>query len=405
MNIAQTETVSKTSTDPYLPAFSVVTSLFFIFGFITCLNDILIPHLKSLFSLNYAQAALIQFCFFSAYFFASIPAGKLVSRFGYKNGTVIGLLITACGCFLFYPAATSSSYPLFLSGLFILACGITLIQVAVNPYVAILGPSHLSSSRLALAQAFNSLGTTLAPIFGSILILSSQVTDASSVIGPYISLATTLVGLAIIMGLFNLPKFKTEEDTTDAKKFSVFSYRHLVLGAVGIFCYVGAEVAIGSYLVNFIGLKEIAGLSASDAAHYVSIYWGLAMVGRFIGSYLMRSVAPNRLLVFNSIGSVLLIAVAMTTKGSLAMYAILCVGLLNSIMFPTIFTLAIKDLGPYTAKGSGLLCMAIVGGAIIPLLQGLMADSMGLQPSYILPLICYLFIVYYGWKGYSKSLI
>ncbi len=394
-----TQPVSDKAKNPYLPAFSVVTSLFFIFGFITCLNDILIPHLKSLFQLNYAQAALIQFCFFSAYFFASIPAGKVVSKFGYKNGTVVGLLVTAVGCFIFYPAATSASYNLFLCGLFILACGITLIQVAVNPYVAILGPSHLSSSRLALAQAFNSLGTTIAPIFGSLLILG-KVADASSVIKPYMGLAVTLVLLAIVMGLFNLPKFKTEEESSDSK-FNFLSQKHLALGAFGIFCYVGAEVAIGSYLVNFIGLKEISGLSASEAAHYVSIYWGMAMVGRFIGSFIMRKISPNKVLAFNALGSVFLVAIAMTMKGIPAMYAILCVGLLNSIMFPTIFTLAIDGLGPHTAKGSGILCMAIVGGAIIPLLQGLLADNIGLQPSYILPMVCYLFIVFYGWKGFS----
>ena len=409
----------------YKLAFAVVTSLFFIFGFITCLNDILVPHLKSLFKLDYTQAALVQFCFFSAYFVASLPAGRIVTRLGYKQGTVLGLLITAVGCVLFYPAAGLQSYNLFLTGLFVLACGITLIQVAVNPYIAVLGPSKTASARLTLAQAFNSLGTTIAPMFGSYLILSAgmkseaevqsanaatqtayKTAQAASVQGPYIGLALALVALAVLVALFRLPKIvgsTSRSSATQAQSRSAWSHRHLILGALGIFCYVGAEVAIGSYLVNFLSLGEVGGMSASEAAKYVSLYWGGAMVGRFIGAVVMRKIKPGKVLAFNALCAAALVLVTMAVSGTLAMYAILAVGLFNSIMFPTIFTLAIEGLGESTAQGSGILCMAIVGGAIIPLLQGTLADRMGLHHSFVLPVICYLFIVHYGLRGSLRA--
>jgi FHS family L-fucose permease-like MFS transporter len=398
---------SSSKRNPHHLAFSVVTSLFFIFGFITCLNDILVPHLKSLFKLSYMQAALVQFCFFSAYFFASLPSGKIVTRLGYKRGTVLGLLVAAVGCLLFYPAAGYQSYPLFLTGLFVLASGITLIQVAVNPYVAILGPSETASARLNLAQAFNSLGTTLAPLFGSLLILSASMNSEKQVQGPYLTLALALVGLAVFMALFRLPVIEgtTPQNSKDGAQPlpSMRAYRHLILGAVGIFCYVGAEVAIGSYLVNFLGLSEVGGLPAAQAAKFISLYWGGAMVGRFIGAFVMRKIKPGQVLAFSAVCAALLVLVAMLTHGHLAMGAILAVGFFNSIMFPTIFTLAIDGLGENTAKGSGILCMAIVGGAVIPLFQGTLADQLGLHHSFVLPVLCYLFIIYYGMKGYQPA--
>lgn len=409
---------SVTATDSGNPnkykfAFALVTALFFIFGFITCLNDILVPHLKSLFTLDYTQAALVQFCFFSAYFFASLPAGKIVARFGYKQGTVLGLVITAFGCLLFYPAAGEQSYNLFLVGLFILASGVTLIQVAVNPYIAILGPSETASSRLNLSQAFNSLGTTIAPMFGSYLILSkvnaaAQADKASAVQGPYIGLAIALVVLATIVGLSHLPTIVGSEPNeakakTSADLPSAWHYRHLVLGAIGIFFYVGGEVAIGSYLINFMGLPEIGNYSAATAGNFVSFYWGGAMVGRFIGSAVLRKASPGKVLAFNALAATTLVLVAMAMNGQVAMFAILAVGFFNSIMFPTIFTLAIEGLGKNTAQGSGILCMAIVGGAIIPLLQGGLADKLGLHHSFILPILCYLYIAYYGAAGFKPA--
>jgi FHS family L-fucose permease-like MFS transporter len=424
---AKTGASNSTGKNPYQMAFVLITVLFFVFGFITCLNDILVPHLKSLFTLNYTQAALIQFCFFTAYFFASLPSGKIVTKMGYKKGTILGVIITAVGCLLFYPAAGLQSYAFFLVGLFVLASGITLIQVAVNPYVAILGPPETASARLNLAQAFNSLGTTIAPMFGSYLILGAvmktdaeigsmdataqaafKVTQASSVQGPYIGLAIALIAIAVIVGFSHLPQIigaqgDAESGTANlGDRPSAWHYRHLVLGAIGIFCYVGAEVAIGSYLVNFLGLGEVAGLTAATAAKYVSFYWGGAMVGRFIGAAVLRVVRPGKVLAFNAFCAAVLVLIAMAFSGNVAMLAILLVGLFNSVMFPTIFTLAISGLGKNTGQGSGILCMAIVGGAVIPLIQGGLADSMGLHHSYVLPVLCYLYIAYYGVKGYRE---
>ncbi len=392
-----------------------LTMLFFMWGFITCLNDILIPHLKNVFDLNYTQAMLIQFCFFGAYFIVSLPAGYLVKSMGYKRGLVTGLLVAAVGCLLFYPAASLHTYPLFLGALFVLAAGITILQVAANPYVTILGKPETASSRLNLTQAFNSMGTTLAPLFGGMLILTAagagldamdKAAEADAVKGPYLMLAAVLVILAAIFSRLNLPNIQDEQLASDGEpsKGSAFQYRHLVLGAVGIFVYVGAEVSIGSFLVNFLGEANIAGLAESEAAHYVAYYWGGAMIGRLVGSFLMTRFAPGRILAINSVIAAVLVATAMTGQGSVAMYAILLVGLCNSIMFPTIFSLALKDLGPHTSQGSGILCLAIVGGAILPLLQGNLADHFGIQTAFILPFVCYLFIAFYGEIGSKPKL-
>lgn len=394
-----------------------LTSLFFIWGFITCLNDILIPHLKAVFSLSYTEAMLIQFCFFGAYFLVSIPAGKLVKRLGYQKGIVTGLVIASLGCALFYPAAEFATYGLFLGALFVLASGITLLQVAANPYVNAMGSSETASSRLNLTQAFNALGTTVAPFFGAVLILSVASSAASELVHaqaeaevvklPYLLLSGMLATLALVFAKLKLPKIETHiaDDTGQISykgKTSALQSTHLVLGAVGIFVYVGAEVSIGSFLVNFLGESHIAGLKEADAAHYIAYYWGGAMIGRFIGSVVMQKVEAGKVLAFNALMAALLIAVAMTSTGSVAMWAILAVGLFNSIMFPTIFSLALRDLGPHTSQGSGILCLAIVGGAILPLLQGVTADAIGIQQAFFLPIICYGFILFYGIKG-SKT--
>lgn len=404
--------VTANSDKKYTFAFGLVSALFFMFGFITCLNDILLPHLKSLFTLNYTQASLVAFCFFGAYFIVSLPAGKIVHRWGYKNGTIIGLGITAMGCLLFIPAASFQSYPFFLFGLFVLASGITLIQVAVNPYISILGPKETASSRLTLSQAFNSLGTTLAPLFGAALILAGSETTtavekAEAVKGPYLFLTLALLALAAFLFFMKLPAVTPETSSTNGeskkKREAAWHYRHLVLGALAIFCYVGAEVAIGSYIVNFLNLPSIMDMPEHTAAKLLSYYWGGAMVGRFIGSVVMRKAGPARILVLNAVLAAVLTLAAMLTSGNFAMIAILSIGLFNSIMFPTIFTLAIDDLGDHTAQASGILCMAIVGGAIIPLAQGMLADKMGLQQSFFLPILCYLFIAHYGFKGHKHA--
>ncbi|MDO6444702.1 sugar MFS transporter [Colwellia sp. 1_MG-2023] len=401
------EPVKKNDNDNYAFALTSLTSLFFMWGFITCLNDILIPHLKGVFDLTYSQAMLIQFCFFGAYFLVSIPAGALVKRIGFQKGIVLGLIIAAVGCLGFYPAALIHSYAVFLFALFILASGITILQVSANPYVSILGKPETASSRLNLTQAFNSLGTTIAPFFGAYLILEqvaesmSASQQAESVQLPYLILAGMLLMLAAIFAYIKLPTVEYAQDSQENHNISgsAWQYRHLVLGAIGIFVYVGAEVAIGSFLVSFLNDPNIAGLEESHAAKYIAYFWGGAMVGRFIGAAVMQKLPAGKVLAFSAMVAVIFIASAMMTSGHIAMWSILLVGFCNSIMFPTIFSLAITGLGKHTSQGSGILCLAIVGGAIIPLIQGVLADNLGLQNSFFLPIICYLFIAFYGLSG------
>ncbi|NWF89893.1 MAG: sugar MFS transporter [Ignavibacteriaceae bacterium] len=473
----------------YGPALIVLTSLFFMWGFITCLNDILIPHLKAVFDLNYTQVMLIQFTFFTAYAIVSLPSGMLVEKIGYKTGIIIGLFTVALGTVLFYPAAGYRSYGIFLFALFVLAAGITLLQVAANPYVAILGKPETAPSRLILSQAFNSLGTTIAPIFGSILILSVAVkgadelakmtmteveayklAEASSVQTPYLMLTGMLVLIAIIISLFKLPKIEAasqgsgdgEGKNYDHHHHSAWGYKHLVLGAVAIFVYVGGEVSIGSFLVNY--FKELLNMPEAEAGTYVALYWGGAMIGRFFGSITLSDMKdtkkknmyaalvfvlalvlalyvtkeyqnfasfslsgfgktltflvlvflnyiafnlgkpqPGRTLAILAACAAVLVIVSMLTNGEFAMWSILAVGLFNSIMFPTIFTLAIDGLGKHTGQGSGILCTAIVGGAIIPVIQGIFADSIGIHHAFFLPVLCYLYIAFYGMKGHIPT--
>jgi len=404
---------SENSSQNYNFALISLTSLFFMWGFITCLNDILIPHLKNVFDLSYSQAMLVQFCFFGAYFLVSMPAGVIVKKIGYQKGIVLGLLIASVGCGLFYPAASLHSYPVFLAALFVLASGITVLQVSANPYVSILGDEKTASSRLTLTQAFNSLGTTIAPFFGGLLILGiasgsfesieqQKLMQAQAVQMPYLLLALSLLVLAAIFAFIKLPQI-SEPDTREQKnEGSAWQYKHLVLGAVGIFVYVGAEVGIGSFLINFMAMDAIAGLEESEAAHYLTYFWGGAMVGRFIGAAVMQKIDAGLVLFFNACCAILLLIVVILGSGSLAMWAVLLIGLCNSIMFPTIFSLALRGLKQHTSQGSGILCLAIVGGAIVPLLQGFIADAAGVQISFILPLLCFVFIAYYGLKG-SKS--
>ncbi len=411
--------VAASGTPNYSRPLAVVTILFFMWGFLTCLNDILVPHLKSIFDLSYARVMLIQFAFFSAYFLFSIPWSKVVNTIGYQRTMVVGLLTMAFGAFLFLPAASAASYPLFLTALLILAAGITGLQVAANPYVTLLGKPKTASSRLDLTQAFNSLGTTIAPKIGGLLILSAaplamdqirqlapqalqayRVHEAASVKMPYTVIGVALVLLAVVIGTFKLPKIETAATSVGQKiDDSIWKHPNLFLGAIGIFSYVGAEVSIGSFLVNYFGLPEIANLSAKSAAGFVSFYWGGAMVGRFLGAGLLRRFRPGSLLALCATVAVILVAASMLLGGHTAMWTILAVGLFNSIMFPTIFSLGVAELGPLTGNGSGLLNMAIVGGAILPVIQGVIADQVGLHHAFILPVLCYLYILYYGLSG------
>lgn len=545
-------------TNIYRQALNLLTILFFLWGFLTCLNDILIPHLKSVFDMNYTQTMLIQFTFFGAYAVMSLPSSFLIGKTGYKNGIIIGLTVAALGAFLFYPAAQIVSYPLFLTAFFILASGITILQVAANPYVAVLGDPETASGRLNLTQAFNSLGTTIAPLLGGLLILGGtyfgfstnsdviihnpssdqisnfsdskwqkfsgrdsisglelsfigkdskghiwfqteqtisrfdgvcienfqnigkaispaskglmlgngndntisvidyedfklfQQTKAKTIQMPYIGLGSILLLIAIMFGFVKLPKIIEKHEKSDQ---SAFAYPHLVMGAIAIFTYVGAEVAIGSFLVSFLGESNIAAMPEASAAKMIALYWGGAMIGRFQGSialsgdlsklyrslsmigvlagtfflafYLTRepvdaliftgfafinalavllgSFKPNKTLAWFAAFSVLFVGLTIFSEGQAAMWFILSVGLFNSIMFPTIFTLAIHKLGPVTSKGSGLLNTAIVGGAIIPFLMGVLADSIGIHYAFVLPMICYVYIFFYGLKGYKPK--
>lgn len=414
--------VAPASSDPtrnYTLPLVVLTSLFFMWGFLTCLNDIIIPHFKAVFELDYARAMLVQFAFFTAYAVVSLPAGRLVGRFGYKRGIVLGLLVAAAGCALFYPAAAARSYGMFLGALFILASGITLLQVAANPFVAVLGPPHTASARLTMTQAFNSLATMVAPMFGSAFILSHaaksgaeiaalgpaqaeayRISEAQAVQLPYLGLAAALVLLAVLMALFRLPVLEAAAVEPGADRDgSAWQYRHLVLGALGIFMYVGGEVTIGSFVVNYLKEPYIAGFSEAEGARYVSYYWGGAMVGRFVGMLTLRKWNPTKLLMIHGVIVVALLAITMLTTGKVAMWSVLSIGLFNSIMFPTIFTLALKGLGHHASQGSGILCMAIVGGAVVPFIQGALADAIGIHISFIVPLVCYVYVIWYGLSG------
>ena len=406
--------MSAHSQQNHTPALVVLTTLFFMMGFITCMNDILIPHLKDIFDLTYVQAMLIQFCFFTAYAIMSIPMGYLVGKIGYKNGVISGFVLTAIGCLLFYPAAGSHSYATFLGALFILASGVTLLQVAGNPYVTLLSKPGKESATLTLVQAFNSLGTTIAPQIGAFLILAdatqtvSKAEQISSVQIPYLGLAGLLIILAVFVKMIRLPDARKiaeeESEHNHDGKHNVWQYRHLVFGAAGIFCYVGAEVSIGSLLVSVLGYLK--GFDHASAAKYLSFYWGGAMVGRFLGSAIMAKIAPNRYLAFNATVAVALLGVSMLAgkaSADVAMWALLAIGFFNSIMFPTIFSLATKGLGRFTSSASGVLCTAIVGGAVVPVVQGWAADTYGLMISFVVSAICYVYIVFFAIKGYKAD--
>jgi FHS family L-fucose permease-like MFS transporter len=408
-------------------AMSIATMLFFMWGFLTCLNDILIPHLKGIFELNYAQAMLVQFCFFSSYFVFAVPAGKLVEWRGYKGTMVIGLLVMAAGAFLFLPASAAASFGLFLSALVILAAGITTLQVAANPYVANLGPAETSAARLNLSQAFNSFGTFVAPFFGSMFILAAapmapeklrmlsatalqtyRTEQASSVRLPYLGIGLMLVLLAISFAVLKMPAMDFtkdirpgELDTTAGD--SIWRHPVLLAGAIGIFVYVGAEVSIGSFLVNYFGLPDIAAFTEKTAAKYVSLYWGGAMVGRFIGSWLLTKVRTSLVLGTAAVLAFLLVVTSILTHGHTAMWTILAVGLFNSVMFPSIFTVGLTGLGPLTSKGSSLMVAAIVGGALIPLAEGHLADLIGVQHAFVIPAICYIYIAAFGYLGGRRA--
>lgn len=442
----------------YVVPLITLTLLFFMWGFITCMNDILIPYLKSLFNLSFFESMLVQFCFFGAYFIGSAVYfvvsskwGDPVNSVGYKKSIIAGIILSAVGCCLFWPAATSSLYGLFLTALFVLGLGFTILQITANAYVSLLGPEDGASSRLNLTQAFNSLGTTIAPVLGGHLIfeffadgdsISPQATRI-----PYLIFAAILLLVAVFISTVKLPSFQTSEEEKDVKGLGALKFPHLRLGVLGIFCYVGAEVAIGSFIISFLEQEQIMGLSESVSKNYLALYWGGAMIGRFLGAiYLNHTIAFSKkiiymigmsalvfLLIFSLVDlafaevsfflifiglnlgafligraapartlalfagiNVLLLTSSIVNTGAYAMYSIIGIGIFNSIMFSNIYTLSIAGLGKFTSQGSSLLVMAILGGAIVPVIQGALADQMGVQLSFILPIACYVYIFAFG---------
>ncbi|TKR33217.1 sugar MFS transporter [Luteimonas gilva] len=404
-------------------ALIAMTAIFFMWGFITELNDVLIPHLKSVFELKYWQAMLIQFCFFGAYLVMAVPAGLVVGRVGYKIGIVIGLLVAGGGALLILPAAQMGVYGLFLFALFVLASGIVVLQVSANPYVSLLGAPERAPSRLNFAQAINSVGHTIGPWVGGALILgathlSTQQLEAlpaaerAQTVQPlYLGVALALIVLAVAVYLFRLPAHAEATERTDAggHRFAdVLKHRHVRWGVLAIFLYVGAEVAIGSFIANYAMRPDIGAIAKEDVGKYVSAYWFLAMVGRFIGAALLLKANPRRLLGVYAAVNIGLLLLTMFSTGPLAMWSVIAIGLFNSIMFPTIFTLVIDRLGPLVPKASSLLVMAIFGGAVVPFLQGHLVDfiqantgneTLGLQYAFVLPALCYAYIVWYGLRG------
>lgn len=392
----------------YTPALVSLGVLYFMMGFITCLNDTLVPFFKKGFDLNYSQSSLVQFYFFLTYGVMSIPAGKIVERIGYKKGMVLGFSIAAFGSVLFFPAAIVHQYYLFLAALFILAIGIVLLQVAANPYITILGPAKTASSRLTLIQGIGSVGTTIAPIFGAYFILADVQSSASSdsVKYPYLAIALLLLVIAIIVFKLKLPVIKTKanEDISQDSNISntsAFSFRNLKLGVVALFFYVGAEVSIGTFLTNYIA--DTLNITEESANSYVSFYWGGMIVGRLLGAVVLKYLKASNVLVFCALMAASVIATSLNTTGNVAVWAMISVGLFNSMMFAIIFSLSVEGLGKYTTQASGLLSTAIAGGAIISYSQGVLIDNYNWTIAFILPLICYLYIVYYGLNGYKLT--
>jgi FHS family L-fucose permease-like MFS transporter len=392
-----------------------VMALFFIFGGITSLNDVIIPKLKELFTLNYMQAMLVQSAFFAAYFIISIPGAAIVKRVGYMRGAVVGLLAMTAGCLLFIPASASATFGVFLLALFVLASGVTVVQVVTNPLISLLGPAQTSHSRLTFAQAFNSLGTTLFPFVGSIVILGSlatvsakdltgaaldayRVAETQAVVHAYIGLAIALLVIAGVVWMNrNRLKGERHDGGSILQSFDLLKRLRFGFGAACIFLYVGAEVAIGSLIVSYLKQPHVLGLDDQAAGKLIPLYWGGALVGRFAGSAILRIASPGKVLAFNAIGAIALIILSANASGPVAAYSLLAIGLMNSIMFPTIFSLACEGLGRRAADGSGVICMAIVGGAVIPPLTGQLADSSGsLGFALLLPAICYAIIAGFG---------
>ncbi|QNQ09741.1 sugar MFS transporter [Sphingomonas alpina] len=416
----------------YTSALTLLASLFFMWGFITVINGTLLPHLRSVFELSYTQTTLIESVWFIAYFFASIPSAMLIERVGYQRSMVIGLGMMSAGALLMVPSARLPSYELTLFALFVIASGITLLQVAANPYVAVVGKPETASSRLNLVQAFNSAGATLAPLFGGYLILgrttsgtavagaaaltpAERLADAQSVVLPYLIVAGVLALLAFVIARFPLPAMgvatqrAVKTDRADQplsyrlRNHGLWNHRNLVFGVPAIFIYLIAEIGVGNLFINFVSQPEIGNLTHQQASNYLFLLWGGMMIGRLVGAFVMQKMDAGHALAVASVGATIVMLIAAFTTGHVAMWALISVGLFHSIMFPTIFTLGIRGLGPLTEEGSGLLIMAIAGGALV-IVQGKLADEYGLQASFLLTAACELYVLFYALWG-SKPVI
>jgi FHS family L-fucose permease-like MFS transporter len=392
----------------YTLPMALMVSLYFGIGFITALNDILVPHFKDLFHLSNFLALLVQFCFFGAYFVMSLPSGWVVGRIGYKRGIIAALSTMGAGLLLFVPASLAISYPLFLCALFVVGSGLALLQVAINPYVGALGRPETAAARLNLCGFLNSLATTIAPYVGSVFILVAAGATAAelarSVRVPYVLIACFTFALALLTRFVALPELierDARSKTAGERGKGAWSFVHLRLGAAAIFAYVGAEVATGSIMINFLGQPAMGSMSHREAAHYVSLYWGGAMVGRLIGSFALLRVPMARALAAVSTVAAAMMAIGIFGHGSLALWAIVSCGLFNSVMWPCIFPLSVKGLGRFTSQGSGILVMMVVGGAVIPEFQGLLADRFGYRHSFAIVLLCYVYLVYFAVDGYK----
>lgn len=402
---------SETSGQSYTVALVLMVSLYFGIGFITAMNDVLVPHFKDLFHLSNFRALLVQFAFFGAYFLLSLPSGWIVGRIGYKSGISVALAVMGCGLLLFLPASVLITYPLFLLALFVVGCGLALLQVAINPYLGALGSPETAASRLNLAGFFNSLAGTIAPKVGAVFIFiaagASTAALARSVRTPYLVLAALAFAMALLTRLVHLPTLlaasPAEPGVANRSGESAWSFRHLRFGALAIFTYVGAEVAIGSLLINYLGQPSMGGLSHSQAAHYVSLYWGGAMVARLIGFFALRRVRQAHALTFVSVLAVIFITTAIVGHGPVALWALVSCGLFNSVMWPCIFPMSLEGLGRLTSQASGLLVTMVVGGAVIPEIQGLLADRFGYQRSFLVVLACYLYILFFALYGHRPA--
>lgn len=389
----------------YTTALVSLAVLYFMLGFITCLNDTLVPFFKIKFTLNYAQSSLVQFYFFFTYGIMSIPAGRIIERVGYQKGMIWGFIITASGAFLFFPAAVYHEYHLFLAALFILAAGIVFMQVAANPYIVTLGSPSTASARLNMIQSVGSVGTIAAPLFGAAVIMPGIQADGSSdaVSLPYLGIAAALLAISVVVGRLKLPRINSGKgnEGTDELRKSVLSFRNLRLGAIGIFFFVGIEIAIASFLTNYIA--DTLHIGEDDANFYVAFYWGFMLVGRIIGVMLLKRIRPTTMLVVNALISMGLILVSINSAGYVAVWSLLGVGLFNSVMFAIIFSLAVSGLGSYITKGSAMLSTAICGGAVIVVLQGVIIDRSSWSTAFLIPMICYLYIIFYGLNGYKSK--